>query len=94
MALAKILHGYSDVKPDLKGGWQWTPDRQYPPLAAILKCKLWSSDIYAPHRDMLLRAAPSPTLEEGGTFITLRVNSDRSGDVPVTEVMPPVQHLC
>lgn len=87
MALAKILHNSVDVRPDLKGGWAWTQDRPFPPLSSVLKCALWSNDLYQPHRDMLLRAAPVPSVQEGGQFITMRVVGERTEEVPVTEVI-------
>ena len=89
MALAKTLHAKTDVRPDLKGGaWRWSEASPFPPLSAILRCPLWADDIYKPHRDMLLRAVPVPQLDDGGTFITLKVTGERksSAAVPLAQV--------
>ena len=71
MALSRVIRQPTDVRPDLKGGWAWSAEREWPPLTSILKAPLWDNEVYRPHREMLLRATPKPAVEEGGSFITL-----------------------
>ena len=77
----------TDVRPDSRGGWTWEPDKQWPALQAVLKAPLWADERYDGYRQMLLQPLPVPTLDEGGSFLTLKVGGgDHSEAAPMSEV--------
>jgi hypothetical protein len=53
------------------GKWSWSREDPFPPIADVLKCKLWSHGDYQPLRERLLRPLPCPEIQHQGEFFTL-----------------------
>ena len=68
---AALLHR-DHAKVSLSGTrWTWSASTPFPPLDAVLKTPIWSSDRYAQVRHRLRQPVPTPVVKVGGRYVTI-----------------------
>ena len=71
-ALEAALISREHAKVSLVGTrWSWSPATPFPPLDAVLKTPIWSSDKYAQVRHRLRQPVPNPVVKVGGRYVTI-----------------------
>ena len=68
---ASLLKKEDVVIPLAGTQWRYSAAEPYPPLSAILRAPIWSSDRYQALRLRLLSPIPKPEVRVGGSYVTV-----------------------